>query len=38
MTTDRDEGGRGQGPFIYTHKKSRFLNTYKTLAYAVTYL
>ena len=41
MTTDRDEEGRGQGPFIYTHtKKVRVskLNTYKTLAYAVTYL
>ena len=38
MTTDRDEERRGQGPFIYTQKKSGFLNTYKTLAYAVTYL
>ena len=38
MTIDRDEEGRDQGTFIYTHKK-RFrvskLNTYKTLRYAV---
>jgi len=26
MTTDRDGEGRGQGPFIYTHNKSGFLN------------
>ena len=39
MTTDRDEEGRGQGPFIYTQKvRVSKLNTYKTLAYAVTYL
>ena len=39
MTIDRDEERRDQGTFIYTHKKrSGFLNTYKTLAYAVTYL
>ena len=38
MTTDRDEEGRGQGPFIYAQKKkSAFLNTYRTLVYAVTY-
>jgi len=38
MTTDRDEEGRRQGPFIYTHKKGRVskLTTYKTFAYAVT--
>ena len=41
MTTDRDEEGRGQGPFIYAHKKKvrvSTLNIYKTLAYAVKYL
>jgi len=41
MTNDRDEEGRGQGPFIYEHKKKvrvSTLNIYKTLAYAVTYL
>jgi len=39
MTTDRDEEGRGQGPFIYMHKKVRVskLNTYKTVAYLPTY-
>ena len=38
MTIERDQERRGQGSFIYTQKKSGFLNTYKTLAYAVTYL
>jgi len=40
MTIDRDEEGRDQGTFIYTHKNVRVskLNNYKTLAYAVTYL
>jgi len=39
MTIDRDEEGRGQG-HSFTHKKVRVskLNTYKTFAYAVTYL
>jgi len=38
MTIERDQERRGQGSFIYTKEKSGFLNTYKTLAYAVTYL
>ena len=38
MTIERDEERRGQGSFIYTKKKTGFLNTYKILAYAVTYL
>jgi len=40
MTIDRDEEGRSQG-HLFTHtKKVRVskLNTYKTFAYAVTYL
>ena len=39
MTIDRDEEGSGQDPFIYTHKiRVSKLNTYKTLAFAVTCL
>jgi len=40
MATDRDEEGRGQGHSFTHTKKGRVskLNTYKTFAYAVTYL
>ena len=40
MTTDSDEEGRGQGHSFTHTKKGRVskLNTYKTFAYAVTYL
>ena len=39
MTIFRDGEERGQGPFIYTQKvRVSKLNTYKTLAYAATYL
>ena len=40
MTIDRDEEGRGQGA-IHLHTQNfrvSKLNTYKTLAYAATYL